>query len=690
MRGAGLMVLAFLAYRPIWRGGFIWDDSVMVTGNLMLRSARGLRDFWITTNAVDPLPLTMSALWLQWQLWDGHALGYHIVNVLAHGLGAVLFWRVLRHFTRHERLAWLAAAVFALHPVAVASAAWISEQKNTLSLIFYFLSILCWLRWAEGGGRGGHWWALFFYLGALLAKGSVVMLPVVLLLIAWWRKGRVERADFWRLAPFFILSIVSGLATIWIQKHKAFAGAMGQELNWPARIAAAAWAVWFYLWKTLVPLRLGVVYPNWNVSANSIIDWLPALALAAVFAICWRYRKGWGRHVLLGLGCFVVTLFPVMGLFDMYFLVYTRVADHWQYLALPPLLGLAVCGGGHLLLRAFGKRRPLLLTFACVALACLFAATWARAAIYANERTLWADAVEKNPQAWMAWNNLGNALDGNGEADAAMADYEKALAIHPGFADAESNLGNALVAKGRPADAILHLQKAVEAQPAVGRFYFNYGVGLGELNRLDEAAAQYKKALELHYNPAQVHNNLSGVLYRQNKFGDALEEARQAAQLQPDLAEPYLNAAKALAELGRTDEAAQDFETHLRMRPDNAGAHFEYGALLATHGHLDLALPHFQAVVRLRPDDAAGHCDLGNTLAGLKRLPEAIAEFRTALRLQPDNAETRNNLALALCQQGAAELGRGRRDNAMAQFREASQLKPDNPGIKKMIDDALR
>ena len=126
--GAGLFVLAYLAYLPALHGSFIWDDSVMVADNQMLRSARGLHDLWFTTRAVDPLPVTMTALWLQWHCWGGNPFGYHVVNVLAHGLGALLLWRVLLRFTSHPRLAWLAAAVFALHPVGVASAGWISEQ----------------------------------------------------------------------------------------------------------------------------------------------------------------------------------------------------------------------------------------------------------------------------------------------------------------------------------------------------------------------------------------------------------------------------------------------------------------------------------------------------------------------------------------------------------------------------------
>lgn len=480
----------------------------------------------------------MSALWLQWHLWGGNPYGYHVVGVLAHILGALLLWRVLLRFTSHPRLAWLAAAVFALHPVGVASAGWISEQKNTLSIVFYLASIHCWLRFAGGGGRRGYWLALFFFLCALLSKGSAVMLPVVLLLVLWWQQGRIARKDFWRLAPFFMLSAAASLGTIWFQNHKAIGGEMVQDLTGPARVAAAAWAVWFYVWKALAPLNLCVIYPAWHVEAGSLAAWLPAIGLTAVFVFCWRYCKSWGRNMLLGLGCFVVTLFPVMGFFNMYFLVYSRVADHWQYLALPALLGLAVCGAGHCFARAaekyhFPKMAGLAASAALLVL--LFIATWTRAGVYTSEKAIWNDTVKKNPNAWMAWNNLGNAFAADGETDPSIAAYQKAIALNPSFPDAESNLGNALVGKGQIDEAIIHLQKAVEEEPKMAKFHFNYGVGLAGQGKLDEAAAQYQKALELQPGMANVRNNLASILCRQQKFGAALQQAQWAMQIKPTL-----------------------------------------------------------------------------------------------------------------------------------------------------------
>ena len=670
--GLGLFLLTFLAYLPVLSGGFIWDDSLMVTGNYMLRTAQGLRDFWCTTRAIDPLPVTMSALWLQWQCWGANPLGYHIISVLTHSLGAFLLWRVLLRFTKQPGLAWLAAEIFAVHPVAVASAGWISEQKNTLSIIFYLLSILAYLRFRDDKGFN-YWLSLLFFVLAFLSKGSVVMLPVVLLLITGWQQGRITANDLARLAPFFALSVAAGLATIWSQNHKAIGGAMVQDLNGPQRILAAAGAVCFYLWKALVPVNLIVIYPTWTLAADA----LAMVILLTILAAGWRWRKTWGRHVLLGVGCYVVTLFPVMGLFNMYFLVYSRVSDHWQYLALPAIIGLVVCGGGHYLANRFGK------IMAVAVLASLFALTWVRAGVYKNERTIWGDTVNRNPKAWMAWNNLGTALAAEGDNDGAIDAYQKAIALNPSFGDAESNLGNSLVAQNKLEEANVHLGKATEDQPRVAKFHFNYGVGLADQGRYEEAVNQYQIALQLSRYQPDVLNNLSSALNKQKKFAAALENAQFAIQLDPSLSEPYLNTAVALAGLDRTNEAARNFNVYLTKRPENVGARFEFGIMLAMHGDLAGALPQLQAVARLKPNQAVAHGNLGNTYAGLKRLDEAIAEYRAALRLQPQDAQTHNNLANALLEEG-------KRDEAVAEYREALRLEPNDTVTQKNLNAALR
>ena len=186
-----LLVLAvILVYTPSWWAGYLWDDDVVVTENPVIVGPLGLKEIW-TTSAADICPLTITTFWVEHALWGLAPVPYHVVNVLLHGVSAVVLWRVLRALQVPG--AWLGAALWALHPVQVESVAWISEMKNTESGLFFLLSILCFVRWLKDRGSGAGWnygLALLFAALAMASKSSTVILPVVLCLCAWWLKGR--------------------------------------------------------------------------------------------------------------------------------------------------------------------------------------------------------------------------------------------------------------------------------------------------------------------------------------------------------------------------------------------------------------------------------------------------------------------------------------------------------------------
>ncbi len=147
-----LVLGTVFAYQPAWHAGFIWDDNLYITANSTLRSAGGLAQIW-TNFTANPqyYPLVFTSFWLEYHLWGLNPLGYHVVNVLLHALAAILLWRVLTRLQLPG--AWLAAGIFALHPVMVESVAWAQERKNVLSAVFYLGAALAYLRWL-GWGKG--------------------------------------------------------------------------------------------------------------------------------------------------------------------------------------------------------------------------------------------------------------------------------------------------------------------------------------------------------------------------------------------------------------------------------------------------------------------------------------------------------------------------------------------------------
>ena len=339
MLGAFVFAVTLLAYLPAVRAGFIWNDSDYVTAPA-LQSLAGLWRIWSEVGATEQYyPLLHSAFWVEHRLWGDAPLAYHVVNILLHAGAACLFAAVLRRLTVPG--AWLAALLFALHPVCVESVAWISEQKNTLSLVFYLAAALAYLRFHETRSKPAYYFATALFLCALLSKTTTATLPAALLVVFWWRRGRIEWSrDVRPLIAWFVFAAALGLFSAWVEKN--FIGAEGGEfaLTLLQRGLLAGRIVWFYLGKLLLPLDLIFIYPRWTMDATLPWQWLFSLGLLALFAVLWRLR-GRSRAPLAVLLLFAGTLFPVLGFFNLYGFLFSFVADHWQYLPCLALLAAA-------------------------------------------------------------------------------------------------------------------------------------------------------------------------------------------------------------------------------------------------------------------------------------------------------------------------------------------------------------
>jgi tetratricopeptide (TPR) repeat protein len=597
--GAALMLLVLLVYLPSLRGGFIWDDLLLVNENPLVKGEFTFGSIWFRTD----FPLSNVALWLEWLAFAKNATGYRIVNVILHATSATLLWRLLGRMKIPG--AWFAAALFAVYPVAVASVAWISEIKNTLSLPFYLLSFWFYLgaeAYSDANrtrlARWNYLFSLLAFVLALLAKTSTVMLPVILLACAWWQRGRITKQDCLRTAPHFALALAFGLMTVWFQTQQTLAGFTLPQETFAARLAGAGLATWFYLGKALLPLQLNAIYPRWEINPHGIATYLPLLLLVVATAVCCWFRRSWGRHLLFALVCFVASLFPVLGFFDMYFLVFSRVSDHFQYLALiVPLTALAALIHS---LRASRVAAVILLT---LVLGLSLLAT-GRARIYATDESLWRDTLAKNPAAWNAHNNLGCILAEKNELAGATEHFLASLKLNPRNAGAHVNYGKVLLLKNNFAGAESHFRTALEIKPG------------------------------------QVHALLGSAeaLAAQGRNIEAVESLRAALQLKPDNA-TRLQLAPLLSSLGRDAEAVAELQAVLAAQPDALAALQNLAWILATSW--DEKIRNGTEAVRL----AERACKLTNrqearmlsalaaALAETGKFPEAVATAQQAIEL---------------------------------------------------------
>ena len=601
---AALFAMVFAAYWPALNAGFIWDDDVYVHENHALRNLEGLQQIWLEPGVVPQYyPLVHTTFWIEYHVWELRTAGYHAVNIALHGLAAALLWIVLRRLQFSSAVAWLAAAVFALHPVHVESVAWITERKNVLSLVFYLSALLAYMRFANLDAPATaasrpwrmYWLSLVLFACALLSKSVTCSLPAAILLLVWWKRGRIRRADVWPLLPMFAMGLAMALVTA-LMEHRVV-GATGADWDYSVieRILIAGRAAWFYASKILWPAELIFFYPKWNIDPSVAWQYIFPAAAVAFLAALWLFRHRIG---------------PALGFFNVFPFRYSLVADHFQYHASIGLIVLVVAALAAILQRAGAQSSAFNAVIWPVILATLATLTWRQAGIYKDLETLWADTIAKNPESFAAHGNMGALWLQRGEGDKAIASYERALDIKPDLVEAHLSLGIEYAKRGETDRAIEHFRAAIKTEPNFAAAHNGLGAALARQGKMDDAIGHLRLAVEYFPQFADAHMNLGLALFRAGEVAEAEAHLRAAVAIAPDEAKPRYLLANFLLDQHRDEQAIEQFEPLVRIEPRNADAHYALG--LACHRMGDLS--HAAALLRrhvacFRPDVGLVHFD---------------------------------------------------------------------------------
>lgn len=537
--------ITFLVYIPALSNGFVnWDDQRYVYENGLIRSLdlAFLKTIFTTIQVSNWHPLTMLSYAIDFSLWGEAPFGYHLENVILHSantfLAGLLAAKIVE--ARGQRgapvfIASLATALlFGLHPMHVESVAWISERKDVLSGLFFFLSLLSYLGYQKGKPLGLYILTLVFFILALMSKPMAVTLPVALLILDIFPLGRMAREGIGKLilekAPFFLGSLLLAVVTVMAQSGS---GALRSLETDPLglRVLTAFRGFAFYLSKLIFPAGLAPYYPNPLERTISNPEYWGSIAIFAALTVAalYAFRRG-HKAYLAAWAFFVVTLLPVIGIVQV---GRQAAADRYIYI---PAVALFVLAGG-LLSSIIERRRAALYPAIAgvISIAAVFSfLTVRQAGIWKDSVTLWSREIEIYPMTVpMAYNSRGQAYHAMGEVEKAIEDYSVAIELNPFDAFPYNNRGLANEGLAKTDAAISDYTRAISLDPSYFYAYNNRGIAFGQAGRFTEAMDDFTTALRINPASSSAYMNRGMALLSMERPVEAVDDFTKAEALSP-------------------------------------------------------------------------------------------------------------------------------------------------------------
>jgi len=580
-----LVLAAFIPYIPALRAGFVdWDDDVYVTRNEnVLKGITPKTAEWAFSNSYSGFyyPITLLSHMLDVSIYGLRPWGHHLTNIMIHVLNTLLLFLFMKKSLLEDAKSFIVSALFAAHPLNVESVAWVSERKNLLAALFFFLAVNLYFSYTDKPSPAGY--AKFFsaYALGLLSKSIVVALPPSLCLLDMWPLKRVGfsrktfltgiRRVLLEKVPLFLLVPVFVYFTVMAQKQM---GSLAGLKKYPLgdRLAGAVIAWGSYIFKFLFPFKLSAFNPHLRGNYSVLTLGLSLAALSLFFIaslMCYKKKSLY----LVSFSWFIANILPVSGIIQV---GNQGSADRYMYIPMVGLLVALVFGVEDLFgIFRLSSQKAFYLLFSAVFI--IFSAkSWFQAGVWKNNETLFTNMVTASSNPSQGYTNFGRQYKNNGDFSKAISYYENAINADPSNAEAYTNLGDALCEMKDYKAADEAFRKAWELNPDHPVVAGNYAFSREMAGDLPRAVELYRKAISLDktYKPSRLR--LAILLHDQKRPDEALRICEEGDAVSGD--DPDYSRLKCSILLlnSRNAEAKDESEKALKRFPGDPSLVYTY------------------------------------------------------------------------------------------------------------------
>jgi tetratricopeptide (TPR) repeat protein len=584
-------------------------------------------------------PLTWISLMLDVEM-GGSPGTFHLHNLILHIANTLLLFWLLTALTGCNWRSGVVAALFAVHPLHVESVAWIVERKDVLSTLFWLVTLLFYLRYVKGPSKARYGFIVAAFILGLMAKSMLVSLPLVLLLLDYWPLKRSEppKKLIFEKLPLFVLSAASCAVTLAAQ-WGVIAG--GDRIPLETRLSNALVSYIIYLRKMVWPTDLGIQYP-YERDLSPLLVAISVLLFIGISVLVIRLAKR-APYLIVGWLWYIVTLVPVIGIVQV---GVQPMADRYTYI---PLLGpfIIIVWGVWQLLGLDEQSKDRRAAVGASTAVIVIALSWmahGQAGHWRDSETLFARALEVNPENAVAHNGLADLLARQGRVEEATPHYEEAVRIEPHSNYARGKLAAIQVRAGRMEQAVKLYREAVSVAPNDARLRIKLATLLAGLGEHEEAEALFSEALSQEPGQAVDYANHAVALTRLGRSEAAVAAYDAALEIDPDLLMAHRGLAGLLTSMDRLDRAVYHMRRVVDLDPGDGTARLGLAMLRMWQGDLESAEGELAELIGLDPDNVDAHLKMAELVFRQGRLGDAIASLEEVLRIDPSRDDIRNDL----------------------------------------------